>query len=155
MSPATFQELFFATNDNWCYWQQGKDEAKAWTSNDDYAGMLRRRRSKGAKRRARGEERGYSTKRAAAPKAHTRDPVAAAPGDVAAAAAADVAAAGGDTAPGDVAAAGGDAAAGDVAAAGGDAAAGDVAAAGGSDHAGEEGSASGECEHSLHSTLCP
>ena len=51
-----WQELFFASLDNWAYWQKGSNPQKAWTGAGDT-----KKKSKGQKRVQRGIDRGYSS----------------------------------------------------------------------------------------------
>ena len=71
-APATCQELFFATQENWAYWQCGSDQSKGWSDQTSYKNMLKHK-SKGKKRRERGQSKGYSTTQRA--DKSTRDPI--------------------------------------------------------------------------------
>lgn len=51
-----WQELFFASLDNWAYWQKGSNPQKAWTGAGDT-----KKKSKGQKRVQRGIDLGYSS----------------------------------------------------------------------------------------------
>ena len=63
----TWQELFFATLDDWHYWQKGDKEERSWTnSGEEYNAMLKWKKSKGQQRVRRGIAKGYSTTQRAA-----------------------------------------------------------------------------------------
>ena len=67
-----WQELFFASLDNWAYWQKGSNPEKAWTGAGAAYGVMltsTKKKSKGQKRVQRGINLGYSNTQRAYSKA--------------------------------------------------------------------------------------